>query len=158
MRIWLFTLPLILSLSACSKDEQQATSTQDSAAQKLVTTEAAPIEQTLLEPQAPAAQDIETLKAQLEQLTQDKPCQQSAECRVLPVGHRACGGPDGFVIFSTQNNDAQTIENIVETISNLQRQRNIAEQRMSICQHLTVPAAQCIANQCTAVDIQQEAM
>ncbi|MFC3034545.1 hypothetical protein ACFOEE_18745 [Pseudoalteromonas fenneropenaei] len=157
MRIWLLTLPFILSLSACSNEEPQTASLPTPSAQSTETTEVEPVP-SVKKQHTSAEEEIVVLKARLAQLTQDKPCQQSAECRVLPVGHRACGGPDGFVVFSTQNNDANQLEALANTITSLQRQLNFAEQRMSICQHLTAPAAQCIEHQCTAVEIQQEAM
>ncbi|MCQ8880101.1 hypothetical protein NQT69_19050 [Pseudoalteromonas shioyasakiensis] len=94
---------------------------------------------------------IQAAHAQLKSLTADLSCDTSAQCQVLPVGSRACGGPSSYLVFSTKNSDSEKVEQIAKRITSLESQLNAQTGMMSICQHLTAPAAQCSSNKCVKV-------
>ena len=86
---------------------------------------------------------IQAAHTQLKTLTEDLSCDTSAQCKVLPLGSRACGGPSSYLVFSTKNNDSQKVEQAAKHITTLESQFNAQTGMVSICQHLTAPATQC---------------
>ncbi len=84
----------------------------------------------------------------LEALTADKSCDTSEQCQVMPVGHRACGGPSGFVIYSTKTSEQNKILLLGQEITRLEKQINLEEGRLSTCQQLPQPGSQCINHRC----------
>ena len=36
-----------------------------------------------------------------------------SQCKSIPIGHRACGGPDGYMIYSTKTSDIERYSNLV---------------------------------------------
>ena len=49
---------------------------------------------------APDQATIKSTHEQLNQLIDDPRCDNSSQCKVLPVGSRACGGPSSFILNS----------------------------------------------------------
>ncbi|MDP2636683.1 MAG: hypothetical protein ACPG5Z_11360 [Pseudoalteromonas sp.] len=94
---------------------------------------------------------IQAAHKQLKTLTEDLSCDTSTQCKVLPVGSRACGGPSSYLVFSTKNNDSQKVEQAAKQITTLESQFNAQTGMVSICQHLTAPATQCTSNKCVKV-------
>jgi hypothetical protein len=76
-------------------------------------------------------------------------CRSSSECATLPIGHRACGGPEGYLAYSTATSD---IANLVLNIGRYtQRRKQLVEAsaEMSTCQVPVDPGAYCTpAGQC----------
>lgn len=107
----------------------------------------------------PIAQDnsLQSLRQQLDQLTENKQCSTDAVCHVLPVGKRACGGPSGFVIYSSEHSDSAQVEALAAQITTLEHAQNTATNAMSICEHLSEPTVQCITNLCAATNGQNPA-
>ncbi|EWH04069.1 MULTISPECIES: hypothetical protein [Pseudoalteromonas] len=101
---------------------------------------------------APEKTTITAAHQQLKQLIQDPSCDNSSQCKVLPVGSRACGGPSSYVVYSTKTANSSEVEKIAQKITSLESQYNAANDVMSICQHLTAPGTQCSANTCVKID------
>ncbi|MBA3989181.1 MAG: hypothetical protein C0463_08660 [Idiomarina sp.] len=59
-----------------------------------------------------------------------------AQCRVLPVGQKPCGGPERFVLFSTQTADEDKILRLVDAYNRAQVQD---PDMVSDCQVLEPP-------------------
>ena len=53
--------------------------------------------------------DTKQLHQRLQRLTADKSCQQSTQCKVLPVGHRPCGGPEQYMVYSSKSTDEKLL-------------------------------------------------
>jgi len=95
---------------------------------------------------------IHAANTQLKTLTENTSCDTSTQCRVLPVGNRACGGPSSYLIYSTKHSNNEEVEKLAEHITSLESQFNAQTGMMSICQHLTAPATQCSDNKCVKVE------
>lgn len=95
---------------------------------------------------------MQAAHSQLKALTKDLNCDTSAQCQVLPVGSRACGGPSSYLVFSTKNTDSEKVASLAKHITSLESQFNAQTGMASICQHLTAPAAQCVSNKCVKVE------
>lgn len=75
-------------------------------------------------------------------------CNSSAECRTLPVGAKACGGPDAYLAWSTLHGDEAALRALSER-SRAQRKADIQRTgEMSICRHTPDPGARCVAGTC----------
>lgn len=135
-----------IMLSACNDSQDTATPAAPEVLQQQANVDAEKSEAS-----------IEELKAQLDQLTANKQCSSDTVCRVLPVGKRACGGPSGFVIFSTEHSNTDTVQDLTSRITTLEQAINFNSNAMSICEHLSQPTVQCVANACTATDGQNPA-
>ena len=94
-------------------------------------------------------QSLNEQKAKLQELTANKSCDTSAQCQVIAVGSRACGGPSQYAIYSNKNVNSDTVQTLASDITVAEKVFNEKNNMMSICQHLEEPAAQCINNQCT---------
>lgn len=84
--------------------------------------------------------------ARVRALVGEPTCAADNECRSLAVGHRACGGPTGYVAWSTTVTDAQAL-----AAASKDEQRTAAEQSagtISICAFLADPGARCVAGRC----------
>jgi len=75
-------------------------------------------------------------------------CTSDTQCRALPLGARACGGPDRYQAYSTQVSDRADLERLSAEHQRLSAQRNELEGAMGICSVLPVPAARCESLSC----------
>ena len=87
----------------------------------------------------------------IHELTDDKSCDTSEQCKVLAVGSRACGGPNEYLVYSTHTTDVETVEQLAEKLTAQESQYNAISGMVSICQHLTRPATQCQQSQCVKI-------
>ncbi len=154
MRYPLLAILFPVLLTACSDaaTNEQAESTATS--NKLVEAPKA-VEIKNAEEVTKAAPDKATISSaheQLKQLIDDQSCDNSSQCKVLPVGSRACGGPSSFIVYSTKTADTAEVEKLAKDITALEKQFNAANDMMSICQHLTAPGAQCSENTCVRIE------
>ena len=112
-----------------------------------------------LPPEAPAAstpadgkstaQALASAHAELASaLARASSCSGDAECRSLPVGGKACGGPTGFEAYSTQGADPATMTALAEREHALALQEARESHRVSNCMMLGDPGARCQAGKC----------
>lgn len=94
---------------------------------------------------------INQAHSKLNQLISNTECDSSSQCQAIAVGSRACGGPSSYAIFSSKNVNSDEVTKLASEITTLESQYNAANDMMSICQHLTKPATQCVANKCVKV-------
>ena len=78
----------------------------------------------------------------------DARCDTDAQCRTMPVGHKACGGPERWVAWSTLATDESVLRRRIDDYSlgqaQLQRDRGL----MSNCAVVPDPGAACVARRC----------
>lgn len=75
-------------------------------------------------------------------------CTSSAECRTLPIGSKACGGPAGWMAWSASASRGDQLQAWSQELAERQRQRDQAEGRMSTCSVVPDPGAMCDAGRC----------
>jgi len=75
-------------------------------------------------------------------------CTADAECRSLPVGGKACGGPTGYRAYSTKAADPATMQALAQQEHDLALQEARESHRVSNCLMLGDPGARCVANKC----------
>ncbi|MBI3230696.1 MAG: hypothetical protein HYZ45_11120 [Burkholderiales bacterium] len=75
-------------------------------------------------------------------------CDSNDQCKAVPMGAKACGGPEFFLAYSTKGEHAAKIPDLA-TNHRIAREKEIAANgEMSDCKMLTDPGAQCVANKC----------
>lgn len=94
----------------------------------------------------------EALEKSVEALNSNRSCKNSKDCLAIPMGHRACGGPESFVIASKKNADLKKLENAVMQITqmDLDDQKNSSNDSASICSIEEAPNLVCLNRICGA--------
>ncbi len=75
-------------------------------------------------------------------------CTSTAQCRTVPIGAKACGGPAGYLAWSTQGTDAATLTALATRQSEAQKRENESSGMRSNCAMVMDPGAACVANRC----------
>jgi hypothetical protein len=75
-------------------------------------------------------------------------CSSDAQCHSLPLGARACGGPESYLAWSSATTSQADIEALGERYKEERRAANTAAGRVSTCQFLMDPGAVCRAGTC----------
>jgi hypothetical protein len=127
-------LPLILACAACTTDA----SSPAAAPQPAPAPKAAP---------TPAASDTGTV-AQIRAMVGAAACTESAQCRTLPLGARGCGGPEGYLAYSTANTSATALQALGERYKQEREARNASSGMVSDCRFMVDPGAVCQAGAC----------
>lgn len=98
----------------------------------------------LAEPQAEAA-----LLARIRSEVGVPACTSDAQCRTLPIGEKACGGPAGWLPWSSATAAADRLQPLAEQLAAMQRRRHEHSGLASDCRFLADPGATCRAQRCT---------
>lgn len=100
--------------------------------------------------QTPAASEPESarLARELRELIGPAACSSDAQCRSLPVGAKSCGGPAGYLAWSTQRTDAARLQALAAKQADAQRRENEAAGLRSNCAMVADPGAACVAGHC----------
>ena len=88
------------------------------------------------------------LLTQIRALTADKTCSDTSQCRSLPIGAMACGGPQDYLPYSSLRTDEKAVRELAERYK-AERQGQIAKRgEMSICRFHPDPGAVCVSGAC----------
>lgn len=97
----------------------------------------------------------ETLKNEIKQLaddisalTRDKTCQTGQNCAVIGIGHRPCGGPSQYLVFSKLKTDEAKLIQLASQHRDAHRKLNQLLGLMSTCEFLPEPPVACVNQQC----------
>lgn len=75
-------------------------------------------------------------------------CTDSSQCRSLALGARACGGPQGYLAWSSSQTDGDALRELAERYK-AERQAQIKQKgEVSDCRFTADPGAVCQAGQC----------
>ncbi len=75
-------------------------------------------------------------------------CDNDTQCRTLPIGEKACGGPEQWLAWSVGSGRAEQLKAWSAELAALQRQRHLAAGMMSNCAYNADPGAVCQAQRC----------
>ncbi len=92
--------------------------------------------------------DTKQLHQRLQRLTENKSCQQNAQCKILAVGHRPCGGPEQYLVYSSQTTDEKLLAITSERYKKLKQEQQQRLGLRSTCQIMPQPVAACQQQQC----------
>lgn len=121
-------LALLLSLStlACSTERLPVPDNPDASDQRLTRTKA---------------------------LIGDAPCDSQAQCRTVAVGFKSCGGPSGYLAWSTKNVDPTELAALVQRHAQFDKADAERSGMLSDCRVVTDPGAQCRLGRCVLAPI-----
>lgn len=97
----------------------------------------------LAAPAAPGAPLLQQIEAAIGQAA----CDTSAQCKTVAIGHKACGGPESYLAYSTKGNSAQ----VTSLAARYAAERKSANQKsglISNCMMARDPGASCSAGRC----------
>lgn len=97
----------------------------------------------------PQGEGPQALRERIAHAVGAAPCDADAQCRTLPLGARACGGPSAWLAYSERQGDAAQLQRWADELARAERAQQQREGRMSICSVLPDPGAQCVAGRCT---------
>lgn len=75
-------------------------------------------------------------------------CTGPSQCRTLPVGARACGGPEAYLPYSTANLNEPALRALAERYKSERQAQNQASGMVSDCRFIPDPGAVCRAGTC----------
>lgn len=62
-----------------------------------------------------------------------------SQCSMLPIGAKPCGGPWGYLVFSSKISSETYLKKLINRYNELDAKRNIAEGRFSTCDFARIP-------------------
>jgi hypothetical protein len=97
----------------------------------------------------PASAELDAANARLDAALADaSACSADTECRAIPVGARACGGPTGYRAYSTRSASSADIDALVQRQHELSAEAARDSHRVSPCFMLADPGARCYQSKC----------
>lgn len=98
--------------------------------------------------QTPPAGEAARLAGELRTLVGPAACTADAQCRTLPVGAKACGGPAGYLAWSTVGTDADKLKDVAARQAQASKRELEASGMRSNCAVVADPGAACVAGHC----------
>ncbi len=75
-------------------------------------------------------------------------CTESSQCHTLPIGARACGGPQSYLAWSSAQTDGAALRALAQRFQEQRRAEDAAAGIASDCRFIPDPGAQCRAGAC----------
>jgi hypothetical protein len=98
--------------------------------------------------QAPAAAGQGATLGEIRKLIGSPACTDSSQCHSLPIGARACGGPEYYLAWSSANTNADQLRALGERYKAERQAEDKASGRVSDCRYAMDPGAVCNAGTC----------
>jgi len=104
--------------------------------------------QTSAPPAAAPEPESARLGRELRTLIGPAACGNDAQCRTVPVGAKACGGPAGYWAWSTKDTDGEALKALAARQADAHRREIEASGLRSNCAMAVDPGAACVAGRC----------
>jgi hypothetical protein len=78
----------------------------------------------------------------------DPVCSANDQCRTVAIGHKACGGPEAYRVWSTRVSDGPRLLALAEAYRQARREEAQQSGRVSDCAMVVDPGARCEAGRC----------
>lgn len=98
--------------------------------------------------QAPAAAAKGATLDEIRKLIASPACTDSSQCHSLPIGARACGGPEYYLAWSSASTNADQLRALGEHYKAERQAEDKASGRVSDCRYAMDPGAVCNAGTC----------
>lgn len=89
------------------------------------------------------AQRLDRLDGQIRSLISNKSCSSDEQCKAIAFGHKPCGGPEDYHIYSTQQTDEATLERLVSAYTAADRRLDEMRGSQSDCEMRCRPQVGC---------------
>lgn len=91
---------------------------------------------------------IAALAQRIDQAIGAASCDNAGQCRTLPYGHKACGGPERYVAYSVKGTDTAALQAMAADLAAQRSKQDAEAGRMSTCSVTLDPGATCTAGRC----------
>lgn len=91
---------------------------------------------------------IAEMLIEINDLISDKSCNKDGQCKVMAYGDKACGGPVGYLVYSSGNVDENQLKDLVEKFTDLQSLMNEQYGYISDCSIASPPDVSCLGGNC----------
>jgi hypothetical protein len=95
--------------------------------------------------------EVTRLEARLRELASDSGCETLSQCKTVPVGERACGGPREYVVYCATSTDEPALLAVAESLKQAEIRHNEATGAVSTCEMRLPPDLTIEAGVCKAV-------
>lgn len=95
---------------------------------------------------APAA--ASSLMQQIQSEIGDASCDTAQQCNTVAIGHKACGGPESYLAWSSKRSDAGKIASLAAAYAAERKAQNLKSGMLSTCSLVVDPGATCSAGHC----------
>ena len=103
-------------------------------------------------PKKPTADQLRTeltqLKIDIDSTIGLASCTNSKQCGAIAIGHKACGGPSGYLPYSTADTDTTKLFELSTQHQQSNKTLNQLTGMMSDCSVVSAPIVSCIENRC----------
>ena len=79
---------------------------------------------------------------------QNLSCQTDDDCSSVAYGSKACGGPNGFMVVSSNNGKLNQINTLANLTERVEEDYNRENEINSTCDQILAPETKCIQNSC----------
>ncbi|MEM1043854.1 MAG: hypothetical protein AAGI91_14650 [Bacteroidota bacterium] len=93
---------------------------------------------------------LDRLDARLEAEIGEAQASSEAACRAVPVGDKACGGPEEYLVYSIEMSDPERVEGLAAEHRRVGDARNQACELASDCGFVTEPDVALVGGRCVA--------
>ena len=97
---------------------------------------------------AQVSQTITDAELKLNQRIENKECDGSFQCKILPIGQQPCGEPSRYVVYSTKHTATEQAERMAAEITEFEKIYNQQSPALAGCQSISIPQALCLNNTC----------
>lgn len=95
-----------------------------------------------------APPSTEALARQIREEVGDAACTANEQCKTIAIGHKACGGPETYMVWSTAVSDGAKLHSLAEAYKKARMSEAEQAGRVSDCSLVTDPGARCEAKRC----------
>ncbi len=88
-------------------------------------------------------EDIQHVASRIDELIADRSCDSTDQCQYIEYGHKPCGGPADFKIYSTKNTDSELLLEYADEYFQLTREFNQRNNLSSDCSIEIPPSVTC---------------
>lgn len=88
------------------------------------------------------------LLTRIRALTADTTCSDNGQCRSLPVGAMACGGPQDYLPYSTLRTNEKEVRELAERYKAERQGQIVKRGEISTCRFRPDPGAVCVSGAC----------
>ncbi|MEY4539074.1 MAG: hypothetical protein RLZZ306_831 [Bacteroidota bacterium] len=95
-------------------------------------------------------QKLEQMGKEVQDFAKNKACSNGDDCRTMPMGAKACGGPTNYIIYALSKTDEKQLTEKVKQYTDFQKELNIKYNRSSDCLFLSPPTVDCLNGVCAS--------
>lgn len=144
-------LALLLGLAACSGVSANGSTPEAPATPPAAPASPAAPAQAPAPAPGPGGQSHQALWKKIQDEIGTAECDNASQCRTMPVGHKSCGGPEGYVAYSTKTGNTARLLALGEQYAAARKAENERSGMLSNCMVERDPGATCVANRCVLV-------